>query len=231
MAAQTSPLAWLSLISFTLAMLICCCHGSSDNRQVYIVYMGNLPKGEVSISSLHTNMLQQVPPSNIVESDVLLYSYHRSFNGFAAKLTKDEEEKLKVTLGLISFFRKRWLHTSRSWDFMGFNRKVKRTVFESDIIIGMLDTGIWPESQSFNDTEFGAIPAKWKATCQTSANFTCNRKIIGAKWRIDLEAERTTKSLEFFCGCWLLSEPPPTEWMKFNVDGVVLEEVVGRGGV
>ncbi|XP_052478514.1 cucumisin-like [Gossypium raimondii] len=186
MAAQTSPLAWLSLISFTLAMLICCCYGSSDNRQVCIVYMGNLPKGEVSISSLHTSMLQQVLPryllfacsfGNIVGSDVLLYSYHRSFNGFAAKMTKDEAEKLKEKDGVVSVFhsQKRQLHTSRSWDFMGFNRKVKRSVFESDIIVGMLDTGIWPESQSFNDTEIGAIPAKWKVTCQTSANFTWNR--------------------------------------------------------
>ncbi|KAE8718059.1 Cucumisin [Hibiscus syriacus] len=46
----------------------------------------------------------------------------------------------------------------------------------------MLDTGIWPESRSFNDTGFGPIPKKWKGTCQSSANFTCNKKIIGAKY-------------------------------------------------
>ncbi|PPD86550.1 hypothetical protein GOBAR_DD16504 [Gossypium barbadense] len=171
MAAQTSPLAWLSLISFTLAMLICCCYGSSDNRQACVVYMGNLPKGEVSISSLHTSMLQQLLPR------CFALQLHRSFNGFAAKMTKDEAEKLKEKDGVVSVFhsQKRQLHTSRSWDFMGFNRKVKRSVFEIDIIVGILDTGIWSESQSFNDTEFGAIPAKWKGTCQTSANFTCNR--------------------------------------------------------
>ncbi|KAE8718058.1 Cucumisin [Hibiscus syriacus] len=152
-------------------------------KQVYIVYMGNLPKGKVSTSSLHNTMLEEVVPSS-VGSDVLLYSYHRSFNGFAAKLTKDEANKLREKDGVVSVFlsQKKQLHTTRSWDFMGLNKKVLRSFIESDIIVGMLDTGIWPESQSFNDTGLGPIPNKWKGTCQSSANFTCNKKIIGAKY-------------------------------------------------
>ncbi|KAE8671940.1 Cucumisin [Hibiscus syriacus] len=144
--------------------------------------MGNLPKGKVSTSSLHNSMLREVVPS--VGSDALLYSYHRSFNGFAAKLTKDEADALREKDGVVSVFlsQKMQLHTTRSWDFMGFSKKVLRSVIESDIIVGMLDTGIWPESESFNDTGFGQIPKKWKGTCQSSANFTCNNKIIGAKY-------------------------------------------------
>ncbi|KAK9031964.1 hypothetical protein V6N11_056249 [Hibiscus sabdariffa] len=63
-------------------------------KTVYIVYMGNLPKDKVSTSSLHATMLH---PSG-AGSDVLLYSYHRSFNGFAAKLTKDEAAQSKASL-------------------------------------------------------------------------------------------------------------------------------------
>ncbi|KAA8534154.1 hypothetical protein F0562_031653 [Nyssa sinensis] len=74
------------------------------------------------------------------------------------------------------------LLTTRSWDFMGFPQAVQRTTVESDIIIAMLDTGIWPESASFIDDGFGPPPNKWKGTCQSSANFTCNNKIIGAKF-------------------------------------------------
>ncbi|XP_060184236.1 cucumisin-like, partial [Lycium barbarum] len=75
------------------------------------------------------------------------------------------------------------LHTTRSWDFLGFPRQViRRTSVESDLIIGMLDTGIWPESQSFDDDDFSAPPSKWKGSCQASPNFTCNKKIIGAKY-------------------------------------------------
>lgn len=85
--------------------------------------------------------------------------------------------------GVVSVFpsQKKQLHTSRSWEFMGFNKKMKTSIIESDIIIGMLDTGVWPESESFNDTELGPIPSKWKGTCQQSANFTCNKYIIKLK--------------------------------------------------
>ncbi|KAJ9160209.1 hypothetical protein P3X46_025630 [Hevea brasiliensis] len=86
--------------------------------------------------------------------------------------------------GVVSVFpsQKKKLHTTRSWTFMGFPLNVTRSTNESDIIIGMLDTGTWPESESFNDKSFGPPPAKWKGTCLESSNFTCNNKIIGARY-------------------------------------------------
>ncbi|CAM9003049.1 unnamed protein product [Rhodiola kirilowii] len=85
--------------------------------------------------------------------------------------------------GVVSVFpsEKKQLHTTRSWDFMGLTQSNKRSNLESDIIIGVLDTGVWPESASFDDKGFGPPPAKWKGTCQSSKNFTCNKKLIGAK--------------------------------------------------
>ncbi|TYH51824.1 hypothetical protein ES332_D10G306100v1 [Gossypium tomentosum] len=183
MAVRTCSSTWLTLVCFTICFLVGC-HGASDTneRQVYIVYMGDLPKGDVSVSNIHIGMLEEIVSG--VASDVLLYSYRRSFNGFAAKLTEDEANKLKGKEGVVSVFpsQKKQLHTSRTWEFMGFNKKMKTSIIESDIIIGMLDTGVWPESESFNDTGFGPIPKKWKGTCQKSANFTCNNKIIGARY-------------------------------------------------
>ena len=68
------------------------------------------------------------------------------------------------------------LHTTRSWDFVGLIEPVKREIEkESDVIIGMLDSGIWPESESFSDEGFGPPPRKWKGICQTDGNFTCNK--------------------------------------------------------
>ncbi|KAG6600973.1 hypothetical protein SDJN03_06206, partial [Cucurbita argyrosperma subsp. sororia] len=68
-----------------------------------------------------------------------------------------------------------------SWDFMGFTRNVPRVnQVESNIVVGVLDTGIWPESPSFNDEGLDPPPKEWKGTCQISPDFQCNRKIIGA---------------------------------------------------
>ncbi|KAJ1439568.1 Peptidase S8/S53 domain [Sesbania bispinosa] len=121
------------------------------------------------------------------KSDVashLVRSYKRSFNGFAAKLNDQQREKLADMEGVVSVFpsQKLHLHTTRSWDFVGLRQSIKRQPnVESDVVIGVIDSGIWPESESFSDAGFGPIPKKWKGTCAGGHNFTCNRKIIGAR--------------------------------------------------
>ncbi|XP_065872052.1 cucumisin-like isoform X2 [Euphorbia lathyris] len=154
--------------------------------------MGDRLKGDFSAAAAHTNILQDVVGSGA--SDFLLHSYHRSFNGFVAKLTVAEKRKLEGKEGVVSVFRsrKKQLHTTRSWDFMRFPLNVARATNGSDVIIGMLDTGIWPESESFIDEGFGPPPTKWKGTCQGNSNFTCNNKVIGARYynsEGDLEPE------------------------------------------
>ncbi|XVE52596.1 hypothetical protein DITRI_Ditri02bG0134700 [Diplodiscus trichospermus] len=145
--------------------------------------MGKKPKGESSTSSLHNSMLQDAFGSDFVTKPVLC-SYKRSFNGFVVELTDEEARKMSGMNGVVSVFpnEKRNLHTTRSWDFMGFSQQVGRAASESDVIIGVLDTGIWPESESFNDKGLGPPPSKWKGICQTANNFTCNNKIIGAQY-------------------------------------------------
>ncbi|KAG9135439.1 hypothetical protein Leryth_007195 [Lithospermum erythrorhizon] len=51
--------------------------------------------------------------------------------------------------------------------------------FGEDVIIGNLDTGVWPSSESFDDTWFGAIPSRWKGICQQGygPKFPCNRSL------------------------------------------------------
>ncbi|KAG6734934.1 hypothetical protein I3842_01G294400 [Carya illinoinensis] len=181
MASKTSSLSWLLL---SLATILFVGHSAAQNdRKAYIVYMGERRQDEASTSSLHTSMLQEVVDSN-TGAEYLLYSYKRSFNGFAAKLTEEEAQKMAGMEGVVSVFpnKQKKLHTTRSWDFLGFPQQVERTAIESDITIGVLDTGIWPESDSFSDKGFGPPPSKWKGTCRASTNFTCNNKIIGAQY-------------------------------------------------
>ncbi|CAE6144485.1 unnamed protein product [Arabidopsis arenosa] len=78
----------------------------------------------------------------------------------------------------------RKLHTTKSWDFVGLPLTAKRHLkAERDVIIGVLDTGITADSESFQDHGLGPPPAKWKGSCGPYKNFTgCNNKIIGAKY-------------------------------------------------
>ncbi|KAG6534254.1 hypothetical protein ZIOFF_008140 [Zingiber officinale] len=117
---------------------------------------------------LHLNLLKEILV-NCSPSESLVYSYQQSFSGFAAKLSIDEADKLNV-----SVFRSKTLklRTTRSWDFLNFPQSVNRNPpLESDVIVGMLDSGIWPKSKSFNDKGLGPPPKKWKGTC---VNMTCN---------------------------------------------------------
>ena len=82
--------------------------------------------------------------------------------------------------GVVSVFPNKMLqlHTTQSWDFMGLKqgKGTKRNpTVESDTIIGVIDTGITPESESFSDKGFGPPPTKWKGVCSGGENFTCNK--------------------------------------------------------
>ncbi|XP_050908385.1 cucumisin [Lathyrus oleraceus] len=98
--------------------------------------------------------------------------------------------------------QKRHILTTKSWDFIGLTQYAERENYKSDIILGVIVTGIWPESSSFNNEGFGPLPTKWNGSCIAS-NFSCNRKIIGAKYylsssneplsQVDFESPRDSK--------------------------------------
>ncbi|KAJ6415270.1 hypothetical protein OIU84_004124 [Salix udensis] len=157
------------------------CHASE--RKVHIVYMGERRQGDSSPASTPDSMLAGIMGSSESAKKSLVYSYGRSFNGFAARLSDEEVEKLSEMEGVVSVIPNRILklHTTRSWDFVGFSRGKLGAPLEGNVVIGLLDSGIWPESDSFNDEGMSAPPAKWKGKC-VGANFTCNNKIIGARW-------------------------------------------------
>ncbi|KAI9078354.1 hypothetical protein K1719_039730 [Acacia pycnantha] len=172
------------LFSLFFSLLIFQAYCYDPESQTYIVYMGDHAKEIEDAELHHTSMVQRVLGRNFAP-ETLLHSYKKSFNGFAVRLTQEQAEKVAEMDGVISVFlsEKHKLQTTRSWDFIGFPQQVKRTNVESDIVVGVIDTGIWLESDSFNDQGFSSCPPKWKGACQ---NITCNNKIIGAKYfRVD----------------------------------------------
>ncbi|KAG6549558.1 hypothetical protein Mapa_008939 [Marchantia paleacea] len=130
----------------------------------------------------------------------MIYSYKHGFQGFAALLTDDQAATLRGKPGVLKVFPSRVLktQTTRTWDFLGLddaslsrfsprNSSASETAMraESETIIGLIDTGIWPESASFKDDDMPPVPSRWNGTCQTGEDFTsasCNRKLVGARY-------------------------------------------------
>ncbi|XP_047320430.1 subtilisin-like protease SBT4.3 [Impatiens glandulifera] len=155
--------------------------------------MGSLPKEneKYSPNSHHVSLLQTLGHDIGMMGEILVRSYSKSFNGFAANLTSQEARKLESMEEVVSIFESRIFRTqtTRSWDYLGFSIDVPRNPrIESDIIIGSIDGGITPESKSFSDLGLNIIPKKWKGVCLGGTNFTCNKKLIGVRHYVDKDA-------------------------------------------
>ncbi|KAL4188117.1 hypothetical protein AMTRI_Chr09g42490 [Amborella trichopoda] len=190
MAGLSSPNMDKSLLNLLLilSMALGFLAANAQDKKNYIVYMGDLPDSNfntMSASMMQHNALADVTGSLAVAEQSMVRSYSNSFNAFVAKLTPDEAKKLSSKEGVLSVFPSgyRQLHTTRSWDFIGFSQSANRNLkSESQIIVGVLDTGITPDSESFSDKGFSPPPTKWKGSCGPFANFSCNNKLIGAKY-------------------------------------------------
>ncbi|KAL5777737.1 hypothetical protein ACOSP7_010663 [Xanthoceras sorbifolium] len=168
----------------------------SDN---YIVHMdlSAMPKAFSGQHSWYSATLQSVSATtttttttNVRSSSKLLYSYNHVINGFSASLTPAEHEAVKSSPGYISSIRDLPVKpdTTHSSQFLGLSSKSGAwavSKFGQDVIIGVVDTGIWPESESFHDKGMTEIPSRWKGECETGAKFnssSCNKKLIGARF-------------------------------------------------
>ncbi|XWS50190.1 hypothetical protein CRYUN_Cryun12cG0067800 [Craigia yunnanensis] len=164
---------------------------------VHIVYLGERQLNDPKlVTDSHHDLLATIVGSKEVASDLMVYSYRHGFSGFAAKLTESQAQKLSELPGVVrvipnSLHR---LQTTRSWDFLGLSSRYPTNVLQNSkmgdgVIIGVFDTGIWPESKVYSDEGLGPIPSRWKGVCKSGDHFNaathCNRKIIGARWYID----------------------------------------------
>ncbi|XP_054793955.1 subtilisin-like protease SBT5.6 [Prosopis cineraria] len=181
------------------------CIGNSSKN--YIVDFGEQHKDVQlhEMEDIHRSYLRLVKETDEEAEACHLYSYKHSFNGLAASLTPEEASRLARIKGVVSVReskgRKAYsLHTTRSWNFLDLKHPanhdhdddddgiLSRAKYGQDIIVGILDTGIWPESKSFSDEGMDPVPARWKGICQNGTAFnasTCNRKIIGARYYLN----------------------------------------------
>lgn len=136
-----------------------------------------------------------------------LHSYGYTFNGFAAELTQAQADKLAANPDVLSVTKDelRQLDTASTPDFLGLTGKEgfwKQQAKGEDVIIGVVDSGVWPEHRSFSDrkhvdrdrdrddddddeADYDKVRG-WKGICVSGAHFDaakdCNRKLIGARY-------------------------------------------------
>ncbi|KAL9662630.1 hypothetical protein QQ045_027463 [Rhodiola kirilowii] len=164
----------------------------AQTLQTYIIQLHTRGAERISKTNWHLSLLEQVVLSGDDPSSRLLYSYNSAMEGFAATLSEDEVQLLQKVRGVMTARpdRRLELHTTYSYKFLGLKTDEERGAwresnFGRGTIIGLLDTGAWPESPSFDDTNMPPIPKKWRGVCQEGQNFNskdCNRKLIGARF-------------------------------------------------
>jgi subtilisin family serine protease len=98
-----------------------------------------------------------------VNAAQVVNTYDFALVGFSALLTAAEAEKLRLQKGVISVIRDELhqLHTDRSPDFLGLTDAggAYDTGYDGEgIVVGIIDTGIWPEHPSFEDNGMPAPP-------------------------------------------------------------------------
>ncbi|KAG6400340.1 hypothetical protein SASPL_137166 [Salvia splendens] len=170
------------------------CHSSVDaeilHQQMKKTFIVHMDKSSVPES--FDDHLQWYDSSlkSVSQTANKLYTYDNVVHGYSARLTVEEARLLEGKPGvlLVQEDKKYEVHTTRSPEFLGIlnnQESFPDSGTSSDVIIGVLDTGVWPESSSFDDKEVGPLPPGWKGACEASKTFSsssCNRKLIGARF-------------------------------------------------
>jgi subtilisin family serine protease len=142
-----------------------------------------------------------------------LVDYGYAYNGFAAKLNPDQVAKLEADPEVISVEQTQdvTMDTATTPAFLGLtdatNGLWTKGFKGEGIIIGVLDSGIWPESKSFSDRDasgkliYQPNPGRWHGRkCNPGEQWNaslCNQKLIGAQYYCQVRGCDTVLEHEF----------------------------------
>lgn len=133
--------------------------------------------------------------------DATKYRYTDAISGFAADLSVAEATALSKDADVLAVTEDELyqLDTNASPDFLGLTgptgvwNQLGGTTDTTDgagagTVVGIIDSGIWPENPSFSGAGFPA-PQDWNGECVRGAHFNpnklCNNKLIGAKYFLE----------------------------------------------
>ncbi|WP_298830562.1 S8 family serine peptidase [uncultured Piscinibacter sp.] len=131
-----------------------------------------------------------------------LYNYGYAFNGFAAELTEAQAQKLAQMPGVLAVTKDeiRKMDTTSTPSFLGLTGAAGFWATKAkgeNVVIGIIDSGVWPEHPSFSDRTdsngnfskdgklgYQQLPG-WNGKCTPGEAFAashCNQKLIGAQY-------------------------------------------------
>ncbi|KAK6245224.1 hypothetical protein SCA6_008314 [Theobroma cacao] len=180
-------LSWLLLL---LLLEINNAMSEPEEYKTYVVHMDHSHK-PTSFSThelWHRSTLRSL--SNPVDDEEkLLYSYNHIIHGFSARLTSSQLSEIEKSPAHLATYQESLgkLFTTHSPEFLGLEHNSglwPAASYGEGVIIGVFDTGIWPESESFNDKGMPQVPQNWKGKCENGTAFSpsaCNKKLIGAR--------------------------------------------------
>ncbi|KAL0346110.1 UNVERIFIED_CONTAM: Alpha-L-arabinofuranosidase 1 [Sesamum radiatum] len=179
--------------------------------QIYIVYLGDKPQqNHKCIAESHDDILASAVGSKEEAKKLMVYNYKHSFSGFAAKLTKAQAKKLAEKPGVLQVLPdgRHRVQNTRSWISLGLsnvglpNNLLHQAHMGDGVIVGVVDSGIWPDSAAFNDEGLGPVPARWKGVCKSDGLFMPPSIVIGKisepRWRRVASSCR----LAIYKACW-----------------------------
>jgi hypothetical protein len=131
-----------------------------------------------------------------VGNPTVLYRYTTALNGFAAELDAEQVEQVRDADGvaLVERSSKQRVDTTDSPDFLGlpetWDRLGGRSGAGRGTVIGVVDTGIWPENPAFSglpQQRPGAAQGlpRFHGACAAAAQWApddCNDKIVSARY-------------------------------------------------
>ncbi|XP_042062800.1 subtilisin-like protease SBT1.7 isoform X2 [Salvia splendens] len=181
------PIKSIPAIGILLLLLAVAAATAENNKGTYIVHMA---KSEMPGEFVDHTRWYDASLKSVSGEAEMLYAYTNVVHGFSTRLTPAEARSMEARPGILSVLPESIyeLHTTRSPSFLGLDQNAAmfpESDSASDVIVGVLDTGVWPESPSFDDTGFSAVPSSWRGECEIGTNFTksnCNRKLIGARY-------------------------------------------------
>ncbi|XP_052179537.1 subtilisin-like protease SBT3 [Diospyros lotus] len=178
------------ILSFSLLLVTSISSSAANDRRSYIIHMdeGAMPAPFSTPRGWHQSVLSSLSSTEDAPP-IHLYSYSHVMDGFSAVLSESHLEQLEKMPGHVATYAETFghLHTTHSSEFLGLKNQAglwPEARFGEGVIVGIIDTGIWPESESFNEEGMPPVPARWRGTCETGTEFNsshCNRKLIGAR--------------------------------------------------